>query len=117
MELGMATGRTPKLQYKIFNGPKAVARVDFAWPEMKLAAEYDGWEFHCSEEAFKKDRQRDRDLAALGWQVIRFTWFEVVNQRQQLIDQLARIHAQRSAVSPYFLPSVGEWGGLLLQCA
>ena len=33
---------TPSAQYRVFDGDGFVARVDFAWPELRLALEYDG---------------------------------------------------------------------------
>jgi predicted transcriptional regulator of viral defense system len=54
-----------------------VARVDFAYPELKLAIEVDGLEAHSSIDAFRHDRARQNALVAEGWTVLRFTWTEV----------------------------------------
>jgi hypothetical protein len=48
-------------------------RVDLAYPERRLAIEYDGWAFHRSRTAFDADRRRDRLLQRSGWTVLRFT--------------------------------------------
>ena len=45
-----------------------VARVDFAWPEHKLAVEYDGL-WHAEPGQFAKDRRRLNRLQAAGWTV------------------------------------------------
>ncbi|MFC0439127.1 endonuclease domain-containing protein [Kutzneria buriramensis] len=46
-------------------------RLDFAWPEYRLAVEYDGYAAHA--ERKDRDRARDADLAGRGWLVIRAT--------------------------------------------
>jgi len=50
-----------------------VARVDLAFPEHRLALEYDGREVHGGRDAFVADRQRQNALVAQGWTVLRFT--------------------------------------------
>ena len=46
-----------------------VARVDFAWPEHKVAVEYDGL-WHAEAGQFARDRQRLNRLQAAGWRVV-----------------------------------------------
>lgn len=46
-------------------------RLDFAWPEFRIAVEYDGYAAHA--ERRERDRRRDEDLAGRGWIVIRAT--------------------------------------------
>ena len=48
-------------------------RLDFAYPEVKLAIEVDGFDPHNTRTAFDKDRARANDLVAAGWTVLRFT--------------------------------------------
>lgn len=55
-----------------------VARVDFAYPEVLLAMEVDGYLVHGSPRAMEKDFVRSNGLVALGWHVLRFTWHQVV---------------------------------------
>jgi hypothetical protein len=47
--------------------------VDFCWPDARLIVETDGYERHGTRAAFERDRARDADLGARGWQVARFT--------------------------------------------
>lgn len=49
-------------------------RIDFAWPDCRLAVEVDGRRFHSSEESFEGDRERRFHLQAAGWTVVEFTW-------------------------------------------
>ena len=48
-------------------------RLDLAYPEAKLAIEYDGWDTHKTRTAFDADRRRDRILQVNGWVVLRLT--------------------------------------------
>jgi very-short-patch-repair endonuclease len=49
-----------------------VARVDLAFPELKLAIEYDG-AWHAEPGQFARDRQRLNGLVAAGWLVLHVT--------------------------------------------
>lgn len=53
--------------------PSGAYWIDAAFPEEKVALEFDGWEFHSSRTAFEYDRSRDVDLARAGWLPVRFT--------------------------------------------
>ncbi|KAA9150095.1 DUF559 domain-containing protein [Amycolatopsis acidicola] len=44
-------------------------RLDLAWPELRIAVEYDGFEAHEGRE--ENDLERDERLSARGWRVIR----------------------------------------------
>jgi very-short-patch-repair endonuclease len=43
--------------------------LDFAWPRLRIALEYDGYEAHENRRA--EDAVRDADLKRRGWKVIR----------------------------------------------
>lgn len=49
-----------------------VARVDLAFPDLKIAIEYDG-AWHAQPGQFAKDRRRLNRLVAAGWKVIHVT--------------------------------------------
>ena len=51
-----------------------LARIDFAWPDCRLALEVDGKAFHTSDAAFERDRDRRNDLQLGGWTVVHATW-------------------------------------------
>jgi very-short-patch-repair endonuclease len=48
-------------------------RIDFAYPDVKLAIEVDGYAFHD----LAQDAVRQNELEALGWTVHRYTWADV----------------------------------------
>ncbi len=59
----------PVAQYRVHDQRGLVARVDFAWPEHRLALEYDGL-WHGGREQFLRDRERLNRLREAGWQVV-----------------------------------------------
>jgi hypothetical protein len=64
----------PELQWEILT-PYGIVRfrLDLAYPDIKLAIEYDGWEFHSSEEAKALDRRRRQALRRDGWTFVVLT--------------------------------------------
>jgi hypothetical protein len=74
-----AQGLPPAVpEYEVWTaGGEFVARVDFAYPDLRLAIEVDGFAAHSSVDAFRRDRTRQNALVAAGWTVLRFTWTEV----------------------------------------
>src|SRR5215212_7653814 len=46
---------------------RQMARVDFAYPELRLALDVHDWATHGSRAAFPADRERLNALAAAGW--------------------------------------------------
>jgi hypothetical protein len=100
MELALATRRKPKLHWKIVEGARLIAEVDFAWPEVRLCVELDGWTQHGTRAAFVRDRARDRALLRLGWMVLRFTWQDVVADRESVIAELVSSYESLSRSAP-----------------
>lgn len=66
-------GLRPVPQYDVEHRGRWLARVDLAFPEFKIAIEYDGRAVHEREDVFARDRQRQNDLVRAGWTVLRFT--------------------------------------------
>lgn len=59
-------------------------RVDFAYPELLVAIEVDGFAIHGTASAMTADFVRQNRLVELGWTVIRFTWQQVVRQPESV---------------------------------
>jgi hypothetical protein len=57
----------PELQYEIVDLHGKLWRVDFAWPDAKVVAEYDSVEWHANPEGWKHDRMKAARLAECGW--------------------------------------------------
>ncbi|WP_329109045.1 DUF559 domain-containing protein [Micromonospora sp. NBC_01699] len=62
----------PITQYVIARAGQFLARVDLAWPDRKVAVEYDGL-WHNDPSQFHRDRQRLNQLVRDGWIVIHVT--------------------------------------------
>lgn len=60
----------PVLQYEIVDRCGNRWRVDFAWPQFRIAAEYDSEEWHSGADAIRRDRARREALRDAGWHVI-----------------------------------------------
>jgi hypothetical protein len=64
----------PVCQYEVFDGDLFVARVDFAYPHIKLAIEADGFAFHSTPADLERDGARSNALQSLGWDLLHLTW-------------------------------------------
>jgi hypothetical protein len=66
---------TPAVQYRVCDERGSeLARVDLAYPEARLAIEYDGVDEFGADELARgvaRDRMRDGELAGHGWQTLR----------------------------------------------
>lgn len=68
-------------------------RFDDAYPDLRIAIEWDSRRFHGQMSSFEADRQRDRDAAVHGWVILRFTWDDVHNHPSRVVDALRRLLA------------------------
>jgi very-short-patch-repair endonuclease len=80
-----------RFQYRIYSPDgRFLAQVDFAYPELLLAIEVDGWEIHGTPRAMGKDFVRQNGLVPFGWRVLRFTWTQVVRQPEYVASTVAQ---------------------------
>jgi predicted transcriptional regulator of viral defense system len=63
----------PVAQYPVFVDGHLVARLDFAYPELKIGIELHGYAFHSDRESFERDRRRLTELVNEGWHMLAFT--------------------------------------------
>jgi very-short-patch-repair endonuclease len=63
-------------------------QADCLWPDARLIAELDSRAWHDTQQAFERDRRRDRRCLAEGWAVMRVTYEALTYERQELEDQL-----------------------------
>jgi hypothetical protein len=80
---------SPVLQYEIVDRSRRVWRLDFAWPDRRLAVEYDGFDFHSSPAELRRDRQKRAALIELGWNVISIVADDVRRRQWDLIRRVA----------------------------
>jgi very-short-patch-repair endonuclease len=67
------------------NYPVGRYRVDVGFPGSKVAIEVDGFAFHSGPAEFQVDRERQNNIALLGWQVLRFTWLDLTEYPQRVL--------------------------------
>jgi very-short-patch-repair endonuclease len=64
--------------------------IDFLWRDRGVAVETDSYLYHRGREAFRDDRNRDLDLRALGFQVIRLSEKQVDEEAPRVAEVLRR---------------------------
>jgi very-short-patch-repair endonuclease len=62
--------------------------VDCRWPEQRLTVELDGYAYHGTRHAFELDRQREREARARGDEFRRYTWRDVAEDPELMLEDL-----------------------------
>jgi very-short-patch-repair endonuclease len=88
--------RPPELQVTI-HGPGWSCRVDLCWPEYRVIAEADGLAKYNTRKDLVKQFERDRLLRDLGYQVIHFTWRELMRTPDVVIGRIRAAIAAKTA--------------------
>jgi very-short-patch-repair endonuclease len=93
------TGLPPAVFHYVITTPAGLflAEVDFAYPEVRLAIEVDGFEKHGTPRAMAKDLVRQNGLVPYGWHVLRFTWRQVVREPEMVARTIAASRAGLAA--------------------
>ena len=86
----------PELQY-VVRTPLGEHRLDFAWPERKVALEFDGrtkyFDYRPTGEVLFAERRREKALMEQGWTFIRIEWkdlFDEVAFKYRVLQALNR---------------------------
>lgn len=80
----------PELQYEIIDGNGDLRRLDFAWPDRRVAAEYDGVAWHSGPEAMIDDRRRFNALADVDWTVAPIVFDDVRYRQREMVARIDR---------------------------
>jgi very-short-patch-repair endonuclease len=59
--------------------------VDFLWRDRSLVVETDSYRYHRGRAAFEHDYRRQAWLIAAGFEVVRFTWRQVVDEPEEVV--------------------------------
>lgn len=89
----------PVVQYEVYdeNG-ELIARPDLAYPELKIAIEYDGDGHRLDKSEWRRDIRRHRALDAVGWITLHLTEEDLApDARRDFIDDIRRAIASRTA--------------------
>ncbi|MHA7665483.1 hypothetical protein [Mycolicibacterium sp. HS_4_1] len=88
----------PELQFEILDGRGQLRRLDFAWPQYRVAAEYDGMDWHSGPEAMLSDRYRTSALMDIRWTVVPIVYDDVRRRPDELVSRIdAQIRLARAA--------------------
>ena len=77
--------------------PALTAFLDLALPQLKLAFEVDGFEFHGPRKAFDHDRTRDLELSAADWEVHRISATLLQDEPDRVARLIKAIVRRRAA--------------------
>lgn len=82
---------TPACQYEIRDRGRLLARVDFAYPQARLAIEVDGYRWHSGRARWERDLGRRNALTALGWRVIHVTSSDLEHRPDRIVRMIAQV--------------------------
>jgi hypothetical protein len=78
----------PELQFEIVDLHGKLWRVDFAWPDCKVLAEYDSVEWHANPEGWKHDRMKAARLQECGWTTVPMVVDDVRKYANELVSRI-----------------------------
>ena len=70
-------------------------RLDFAWPQWRVAFETDGFEWHSARSQWKRDHVRNAALEQCGWRIVTADWDDVVLRPRTTIERIQNALAER----------------------
>lgn len=72
--------------------PKRRFSLDIAFPELKIAVEVDGWQYHGKyKESHTKDRERQNLLTLHGWRILRYTAKQINQELEQCVQEIQQL--------------------------
>jgi very-short-patch-repair endonuclease len=77
----------------VVNAKVGEYEVDLLWSAERVVVEADSWTFHGTRAAFERDRQRDADLQARGYRVLRVTWRQARDEAAWIAARLRDVLA------------------------
>jgi very-short-patch-repair endonuclease len=78
----------PVRQFEVREGGRLLARVDFAYPQARVAIEADGYRFHSGRADWQREHRTQNALVTRGWLVIRVTWEDVEFRPDEFISEV-----------------------------
>jgi hypothetical protein len=88
----------PELQYEIRDLHGKLWRVDFAWLDSKVVAEYDSVEWHNNPAGWKHDRMKAARLQECGWISVPMVVDDVRKYPDELVNRI-RGHLERISLA------------------
>jgi hypothetical protein len=75
----------PRCQVELRKAGGGVARVDLLWDDGRLVVELDGHGTHATRRQRQADSERAARLGLAGWQVVHFTYEDVVERPEYVV--------------------------------
>jgi len=73
---------------EVIEGDGFLGRVDYLWPACNVAVETDGFRWHTSRHAWRRDVTKRNLLARRGYRFMTVTWEDVVEEPAATIDSV-----------------------------
>jgi Protein of unknown function (DUF559) len=86
----------PVVQFEVWVDGVRRAVIDLAYPELKIAIEYEGDHHRTDAAQWAKDIRRQELLESLGWIVIRVTKGELRRGGRELVERVRRARERRA---------------------
>ena len=87
----------PALQHEVRDGGQLVARLDAAYPELRLGIEVHGYRWHSGRQRWQRDLRRENRLKRAGWTVLVYTWDDVVADGGRVVEEVGAAITERAA--------------------
>jgi very-short-patch-repair endonuclease len=78
----------PQLQYPIYGRDGELWRVDFAWPDAHVAAEYESIDWHAGRTEMLRDKARWARIQEVGWSIIPIVVHDVRREPDRLAERI-----------------------------
>lgn len=80
----------PQRQFEVRDGKRILGRVDFAYPQVRLAIEADSYRYHSGKRAWRNDAVRNNRLMRAGWRILHVHWDDL-RRPADLIAQIREL--------------------------
>ena len=84
----------PVCQYGIREHGRLIAVVDFAYPDLTIAIEVDGYRWHSGRHQWQRDLARRNEITKRGWRVIHVTAHDIEQRGEATARTIAEVLAQ-----------------------
>ena len=79
----------PVLQFRVRRSSGgSVSRPDFAYPDARLVIELDSEGYHNDRMTFRRDRSKQNAVVLLGWTVLRYTWWDIIEEPERVVSEI-----------------------------
>jgi hypothetical protein len=100
LPLVRAAGLPPPVrQYRVYDGPRCVIRLDFAYPDRRLGIRVHGYGCHMGRRQWVKDQDQGNLLTVLTWSVLDFSWQHLCERPADVVTVLRRAYAMVTSTS------------------